>query len=63
MKPADQRRWPNSGTPQGLRERYNDLRTERQLVAGQIAELDTQDKAAPSAPNGADLDLLDALRT
>jgi site-specific DNA recombinase len=52
---------PKDPFTQALRKRYNDLQTERQLVADQIAELNTPDKTEPRHLNGADLDLLDAL--
>ncbi|TWE27586.1 recombinase family protein [Prauserella muralis] len=46
---------------QGLRDRYNDLQAERQLVLDEIAELDAQDPAEPRRASDADLDVLDAL--
>ena len=52
---------PKDPFTQALRKRYNDLQTEHQLIADQIAELTTQDKTEPRHLNGADLDLLDAL--
>jgi site-specific DNA recombinase len=52
---------PNDPFTQGLRQRYNDIQTERQLVLDEITALDTQDAAEPRQADEADLDVLDAL--
>ena len=52
---------PNDPFTQGLRQRYNDIQAERQLVLDEIAALDAQDAAEPRQADEADLDILDAL--
>ena len=52
---------PNDPFVQGLRERYNDLQVERQVVLHEIATLDGQDSAEPRRATETELNVLDAL--
>ncbi len=52
---------PNDPFVQGLRKRYNDLQTERQVVLDEIAALDDQDRAEPRRASETELNILDAL--
>jgi hypothetical protein len=52
---------PTDPFTQGLRQRYNDLATERQTLLATIAELDSQDADEPDRPSTDQLGLLDAL--
>lgn len=52
---------PNDPFVQGLRTRYNDLQTERQVVLDEIAALDDQDRAEPRRASETELNVLDAL--
>ncbi len=52
---------PDDPFTQGLRQRYNELQTERRLVLDQLSGLDTRDADQTRRPNETDLDVLDAL--
>ena len=52
---------PNDPFTRGLRQRFNDLQVERQLVLDQIAELDGPESAGPRPLSRSDVDVLDAL--
>lgn len=52
---------PTDPFTQGLRQRYNDLETERQTLLDIVAGLDRQETQEPDRPSADQLDLLDAL--
>jgi hypothetical protein len=52
---------PHDPFAQGLRQRYNDLETERQTLLATIAGLDRQDEKVPDRPSADQLDLFDAV--
>ncbi|WP_285498947.1 hypothetical protein [Actinokineospora sp. NBRC 105648] len=52
---------PRDPFTQGLRQRYNDLDTERQALRGSIVQLDARERQEPARPGVNQVTLLDAL--